>query len=210
MRDAILSNALADLAEQAKLTVQKSVAAEQISVEMALSAGQMLVTAKDQCQHGEWLPFLERTEIHERQAQRLMQLARSGLEPDTVSDLGGISQSLRFASTWAMPQTGKALAILDRRYDPDSSDDPGPVAFVWESVSSPGHFRIAAVNRDDVCGTRFPMRPLTEVEGERPISTIIHWLRLNFALPIADWEIQLCDRAFAEAMASPLEAGAAQ
>src|SRR3954465_11092633 len=81
-------NRLGDLADRIREANAAMLAASQEAAERALQAGRLLIEAKAECQHGDWLPFLERAGIHERQARRLMQLARSGLESDTVSDLG--------------------------------------------------------------------------------------------------------------------------
>ena len=50
--------------------------------------------ARAECPLGDWMSCLEMTGVHERQARRLMQLARSGLTADTVSELGGIKAAL--------------------------------------------------------------------------------------------------------------------
>ncbi|WP_456663097.1 hypothetical protein [Bradyrhizobium sp. LB13.1] len=70
-------------------------AAHKDAVGKALEAGHLLVAAKGDCRHGEWLPFLKRACVPERKAQRLMQIAESNLESDTVTDLG-IGGALRF------------------------------------------------------------------------------------------------------------------
>ena len=62
----------------------------------ALGAGKALAEAKALCAHGEWLPWLKATGIHERTARRYMTLAASNLKSDNVSDLGGITPALRF------------------------------------------------------------------------------------------------------------------
>jgi hypothetical protein len=81
-------NRLGDLAERVRGANAAMHAASREAAERALEAGRLLVEAKEECRHGEWLPFLERAGVHERQERRLMQLARSGLKPDTVSDMG--------------------------------------------------------------------------------------------------------------------------
>jgi hypothetical protein len=68
----------------------------ELSVEKTLEAGRRLVLAKEECPHGTWLAFLARAGVPERKAQRMMTLARSGLETDTVSDLGGVTGALEF------------------------------------------------------------------------------------------------------------------
>jgi hypothetical protein len=82
------SNSLTVLADRIRDAIGASFAAEKTAIEKAIEAGHLLHEAKDVCQHGEWLPFLHRAGMPERKAQRYMKLARSGLKPDTVSDLG--------------------------------------------------------------------------------------------------------------------------
>ncbi|MGB6118524.1 MAG: DUF3102 domain-containing protein [Mesorhizobium sp.] len=94
----ILSNAQASNAEEIKGIVAASDAARTESVELAQEAGRKLVSAKAECKHGQWLPFLDRAGVQERKAQRLMKLASSGLKSDTVTDLGGITRALEFLS----------------------------------------------------------------------------------------------------------------
>lgn len=54
-----------------------------------LEIGKALIEAKELLPHGEWLPWLrEQVELSERGAQMYMQLARSGLNPQLVADLG--------------------------------------------------------------------------------------------------------------------------
>lgn len=84
----LTSNSLTVLAEQVR---KAQYWAREASVEAArhyLTAGRLLCEAKAECKHGEWLPFLEAAGIHERRARRLMQLHRSGMKPDTVSEMG--------------------------------------------------------------------------------------------------------------------------
>jgi hypothetical protein len=82
------SNRLADLAGRIREADQAMQSAARDAAEQALEMGRLLIEAKEACGHGQWLPFLANAGISERKAQRLMQLARSGLKPDTVSDLG--------------------------------------------------------------------------------------------------------------------------
>ncbi len=88
------SNHLTDLSARIRQARARAKAASQEAAEQYLEAGRLLIEAKSECPHGDWLPFLANCEVPERQAQRLMQLARSGLKPDTVSDLGGVKAAL--------------------------------------------------------------------------------------------------------------------
>lgn len=54
-----------------------------------LEIGRRLIEAKEQLEHGEWLPWLEnQVDFTERAAQRFMRLAREYSNPTLVSDLG--------------------------------------------------------------------------------------------------------------------------
>lgn len=63
--------------------------AKRVGGEAIITIGQRLIEAKERLPHGEWLPWLtERVEFSERQAQRLMRIAREYENPTLVSDLG--------------------------------------------------------------------------------------------------------------------------
>ena len=53
-----------------------------------MEAAAALVEARDLCEHGEWAPWLAKTGIPERTANRMIHLARAGIKPATVADLG--------------------------------------------------------------------------------------------------------------------------
>lgn len=135
-----LSNSLADLAERVREATEMSAAAGRTSVEKAMEAGRFLCEAKDQCRHGEWLPFLKRATVHERQARRLMQLARSGLETGHVSDLGGIGAALHWLAAFTMPADGETLVVSLDDFA-DGTDEP--LAFIW---SEGGGFHVAMID----------------------------------------------------------------
>ena len=61
-----------------------------------LAAGAMLVEAREAAKRGEWAPFLAACgdELDERTAQRMMQLARSGMTAADVTAAGGIRGAL--------------------------------------------------------------------------------------------------------------------
>ncbi|TPN45305.1 DUF3102 domain-containing protein [Mesorhizobium sp. B1-1-9] len=205
-----LSNSLADLAERVRQAAADSIAAERTSVSSAMDAGQMLVDAKAACQHGQWLPFLDRAGIHERRARRLMQLARSGLETDTVSDLGGVGAALAFISRWQLPNFDKALFI----YDPDDGETPvgRGVAYVWEDHQHRGYFHAGMIvtgddGEEECIASRRPMLPFVEVAGDRPINIIVHFLTRRLTLPIADWRFGEVDRQIPIIVLAPFVSG---
>jgi hypothetical protein len=90
--DIPLSNSLADLRERLKAEHAAVIGALRNSLNRAMAAGDILLEAKLQLKHGQWLPWLETCDISERTAQRYMRLARNRPEiesnPTPVSDLG--------------------------------------------------------------------------------------------------------------------------
>jgi DUF3102 family protein len=89
------SNSLADLAARIKIEHTAVSAALKDSVRHAITAGELLIEAKDQVQHGYWLPWLkDHCTISERTAQLYMRVAknRAAIEmrmanPQCVADL---------------------------------------------------------------------------------------------------------------------------
>lgn len=136
------SNSLSTAAESIRMLIIESEALALESIDKSIDAGRLLVLAKEECGHGQWLPFLERAEVPERKAQRLMQLARSGLKSDTVSDLGGLKAALEFLAQRRLPGLGQSLTVTCH------SDEGNPfrselAAFVWPSDRHAGHFFVA-------------------------------------------------------------------
>jgi hypothetical protein len=90
--DRALSNSLADLRDRFKIEHAAMGMALRHALGHAMAAGDILLEAKLQLKHGQWLPWLETCDISERTAQRYMRLARNRSEiesnPTPVSDLG--------------------------------------------------------------------------------------------------------------------------
>lgn len=117
---ALLANTLADLAERIRVVSASADEAHKAAIERMLEAGHLLLEAKEACPHGQWLPFLERAGIHERKARRYMQLARSGLNPGHVSDLGGLKAALDY------------LAYRERIIDPTLESTAIEIQAYWQ------------------------------------------------------------------------------
>ena len=98
------SNRLTDLSARIRQASDRAKVASLEAAEQYLEAGRLLIEAKSECPHGDWLPFLVNCEVSERQAQRLMQLARSGMKSDTVSDLGGVKAALTHLAEQKRPE----------------------------------------------------------------------------------------------------------
>jgi hypothetical protein len=72
----VVGGALTDLRERLKAEHAAVVSAIQGALAHAMAAGDILIEAKRQLDHGDWLPFLESCDIEPRTAQRYMQVAR--------------------------------------------------------------------------------------------------------------------------------------
>jgi hypothetical protein len=166
-------NRLSDLAGRIRDASEAMNAASHEAAERALEAGALLIEAKAECGHGDWLPFLERAGLHERQAQRLMRLAGSGLKSDTVSDLG-IRGALDLIAKRRLPVNGAVLQVStpleDGRY--------GGTAWVWESEQQEGFYHTAGAAADfasyyatkrplDNTRSQFSFRYVDEILGQR-------------------------------------------
>jgi hypothetical protein len=120
---------LADLAERIREAYGRAKADAVSAAEYCLETGRVLIEAKAACGHGAWLPFLESTGLHERQARRLMQLARSGLKSDTVSDLGirGALEFLAEPRPRTVPEAPAEPEAAPRELPPDPAPrEPAP------------------------------------------------------------------------------------
>jgi hypothetical protein len=139
--DLTTSNSIADLRERAKAEHAAVAASMRTSLGHAFAAGDLLIEAKLQLNHGQWLPWLDSCGIPERTAQRYIRLARNRqmieAKSDTVSDLG----------------VNGALALLTlsktRRRD-SMADDAAKIAFkatdtafTWDQFEREERERIA-------------------------------------------------------------------
>ena len=162
-RPIVLSNVLSDLAERIRQSDEITRSYERMAAAAAINSGELLIQAKEACQHGEWLPFLARAGMPERKAQRLMQLAHSGLKPDTVSDLG-IKGSLELIAKRRFPEPGHMLMV-----------SPGPCALtnpkamserlaanIFENEKHPDHFDMVTLDlrRGDYEASHVLRRPV--------------------------------------------------
>ncbi|WP_156465138.1 hypothetical protein [Mesorhizobium sp. Root552] len=177
-----LSNNLADLAERVKLENERSAAAHLSAIDSALSAGSLLIDAKEQCKHGEWGSFLSRAHVHERQARRLMQLARSGLTSDMVSDIGGFKAALDWLGRVKLPDPDEVVFItVEGRRDAIVSILPSEKA---------GKFDVSATSEE---GTYFFTEHPVPAESirladRRYSNALWHTAAKASSLPIGEWQ----------------------
>ena len=92
----LLSNRLCHLADEvraAEATIHRSTEQSRVAF---LTAGALLVEAKDICRHGEWLTFLKRAGVSRQRAAEMMKVARAGLQMPELRTLGGIRAALKY------------------------------------------------------------------------------------------------------------------
>jgi hypothetical protein len=94
----LFSNSLADLAARIKAEHGACAAALHSSLQHALAAGDLLIEAKAQLRHGEWLPWLnENCAVSERMARLYMRLAANRETIEAKSATGVADLSIRGA-----------------------------------------------------------------------------------------------------------------
>lgn len=199
-----MSNRLCILAAEVARLHTEAEAHSKEAAEKAIKAGLALIEAKSLVKHGEWMGWLAGAAINDRKAQRYMQIARSGLKSDTVSDLGGIKGTIAFLGKWQPPQAEDALFIYA---DMQRATDMQDVAYVWEDRQMPGHYHVFAIccdgDNECIAATRRPMLWFVEIEGEQPLNLIAEFLdKAGFPAPMAEWEVVTVERRLVEAVAS--------
>ena len=110
-----LTNHLADLAEQIASLHREYLSHREEAAARFVTFGRMLNEAKaEECRHGEWLPFLERTGIPPRTAQRAMRIAAAEVKYARVAYLGIHEIDLRIgiAKRRCLPVTDETIRDL--------------------------------------------------------------------------------------------------
>jgi hypothetical protein len=127
------SNSLADLAARISAEHKAVAASLKSSLAHAMTAGDLLIEARAQLKHGQWLPWLKSCGISERMAQRYLRLARNRTlieaKSDTVSDLG-IRGALAMLTVSRESNDPAAPALL--------ADNVSDLAFDWWDVLDEG------------------------------------------------------------------------
>lgn len=203
------SNSLSMTADAVRMLINESEALALESIDRAIEAGRLLVQAKGECGHGQWLPFLARAGVPERKAQRLMQLARSGLKSDTVSDLGGIKATLEFLAQRKLPKEGHALSVTCH------SDEGNPfrsslAAFVWPSATA-GFYYVAGMTNlspEHPCSTVFTKKPISGDEVLTSdglfVSPVWTLVERSMRIPPSNWHFYEMDQEVATVVAAAL------
>ena len=118
--EAPLSSRLAALAEDAGDAYRRGHARSVEAAEHYLGCGHVLIEAKAECEHGLHLPFLARAAVPARTAQRLMQMAASGMEAENLARFGLRAAALASRLAEAAAVGGSLALTVDEviRLDP--------------------------------------------------------------------------------------------
>ena len=128
-----LTNTLADLAERIASLHREYQSHRDDAAACIVTFGRMLNEAKaEECRHGEWLPFLERTGIPPRTAQRAMRIAAAEVKYATVAHLGAaeVDRLIGIAKRRGVAVTDEALLTLA------AEDDDSPPLTRWEKLAA--------------------------------------------------------------------------
>jgi hypothetical protein len=96
-------NRLAMLAAEVTAAHAGVLDAAKTAAERAIDAGRALLEAKELLKHGQWLPWLdEHCHLPERTAQLYMKIAKLGLEPEIIAEMGlnAAAQTAVFHYDW--------------------------------------------------------------------------------------------------------------
>ena len=128
-------------ADIAKLHQQAQQHAES-AVQCAMQAGQLLIKAKADTRHGEWLPFVESAGMSARTAQRYMRLADNAdiLKIVTHDAFESISQALEYLAEpkQKLPVMGEYL----------HSEKDGEETWIWPADADYFHYVVLKENAD--------------------------------------------------------------
>jgi Protein of unknown function (DUF3102) len=102
------SNSLADLAARINAEHQAAFGHARQAVQHAAECGRLLIEAKAQVKHGEWLPWLEaNTEVGPRQCQKYMRLAEGWAEIESKCEPNShltIDSAMKLLATPELPR----------------------------------------------------------------------------------------------------------
>lgn len=148
---------LADYQSEIRRYHRQAQVAADSAINNALAAGKLLIKAKAEVQHGEWLPFLESTDINARTAQRYMQLANNErlLKNDSVSHFS-VTKALEYLTENRInpPQRGCYLYLSQGER----------TLWVWPYESDYFHYAEVIEADDGECDIRTSKRAM-RMEG---------------------------------------------
>lgn len=146
----IRSNSLTDLAARIKIEHEASLLSMKRGLEHAIAAGNLLIEAKAQLKHGQWLPWLREVcqSLPERTASLYMRLARNLPELEksaTVADL-----TVRGALAALTPPTEGEI-ILERMKAADAAiAEAVEDQMLWQRQWAEDFYGLSAEDREAV------------------------------------------------------------
>lgn len=130
---------LPTLADMANQTHDRALKAANNAVQYAIDCGQILLRAKAQCKHGEWLPWLkENVRFDKSQAQRYMSLARNNAH---AHNFKSIREALACLADESTPDPEPKIADLladTPKAPPPGSPTHRPVELTREQLREEG------------------------------------------------------------------------
>jgi Protein of unknown function (DUF3102) len=191
----VQSNSLADLAARIRVEHEATAVSLKQSVEHAIAAGELLLEAKGQLAHGEWLPWLaESCTISERTAQLYMRVAknRTVIESQIRNDVADLTLNEAVA---LLALTSNVRQLLDFAKHVEDMHDPEQliqlcidegIGVIRDTGYNPFAGRSDAENREWQTFTLFLVRAQRWTVGsaaahiewvlQRPFQNVTEWL----------------------------------
>jgi hypothetical protein len=190
------SNWLADLAARIKVEHTAIADALKDSLRHAIVAGELLIEAKAQVLHGQWLPWLkDHCCISERTAQLYMRVAknRADIEAKLAEDAAGDLTLSEAAAMLALSSDTRALFRFLKGLEGIDLDDPDAIIkLATESkipvIHDPSYNTFAGRNEEERRDWWLFMTFLVTHVNHRPQGAIYHteWVRNRFH-SVAEW-----------------------
>jgi hypothetical protein len=194
MSDLALSNSLADLAARIRAEHEATSTALKSSVEHAMRAGDLLIEAKAQFKHGEWLPWLaEHCAMSERTAQLYMRIAKNRATIEANIRNGVADLTLGQAAALMM-MTADIKKLLEFAKQIEATDDPEQVINLCIEhgvgyVNDPSYNMFAGRSDEEMREWHVFMLFLVECHGWHPVGAASHveWVLQRPFQNVADW-----------------------
>jgi hypothetical protein len=152
--DLALSNSLTDLAARIRAEHEATAAALTSSVDHAMTAGDLLIEAKAQLKHGQWLPWLtEHCAMSERTAQLYMRIAKNRATIENNIRNGVADLTLGQAAALMM-MTADMKKVLDFVKQVETTDDPEQIVNLciehgFRVIKTPGYDMFANCTEEE-------------------------------------------------------------
>jgi hypothetical protein len=137
---------LRKLGEDIDRLVSRGDNSRQAAIKDYVLAGEKLLMAQEDCNHGEWLPYLQERKLHPRRAQRLQQLATYAHDLAALKESDVTTYFHRLEAKWAQLQGN-----VDDEPKPSAADKPKgtkpPKTEKQKILEAPWHYLTTEVDR---------------------------------------------------------------